>query len=320
MTVSRYPHQPLQLNEAAKRYWQEIAARRGAALDSAPVDEDEGLCPTCGGIGFVITTSYRDDKGGYHPGRPMSCPNRECRTAADAQRDRYARLSTASQIPTAYQHFRLDDWHRLAQTSPEYLAGKWDAYGAAYQFVQAGEREQYQFTLADAAAAVHLPAPDIPAAYLRRSSLVLSGINGVGKTSLAVSIANALLDAGRPVVYTRLAEVLDALRSRFGGGAKNDDLGDGEDDVMKTFQSAPVLVLDEFGLAQVTPWRRDRVEQLINYRYTHTLPTIITTNLDRDGLAEAWGLVTAHRIHAMAHWIEMSGMELRDRAQVFQSR
>ena len=60
-------------------------------------------------------------------------------------------------------------------------------------------------------------------------------------------------------------------------------------------------------------WAKKEAEQLVNARYTAQRPTIFTTNLDFEKLGDVWGLTTAHRIHAMAHWITVSGTELRYR-------
>jgi DNA replication protein DnaC len=43
-----------------------------------------------------------------------------------------------------------------------------------------------------------------------------------------------------------------------------------------------LLVLDDFGEQSTTPWVREKLYQLINYRYNGRLPTVITTRLDFD--------------------------------------
>lgn len=39
---------------------------------------------------------------------------------------------------------------------------------------------------------------------------------------------------------------------------------------------APVLILDHFDLSAASPWAREKLFQLIEYRYVQTLPTMIT--------------------------------------------
>jgi DNA replication protein DnaC len=41
-------------------------------------------------------------------------------------------------------------------------------------------------------------------------------------------------------------------------------------------RNAPYLVLDDFGTENATPWAREKLFQIIDYRYVAQLPTIIT--------------------------------------------
>src|SRR5690606_17410910 len=43
-------------------------------------------------------------------------------------------------------------------------------------------------------------------------------------------------------------------------------------------KSAQLLVLDDLGTESATPWAREKLYQLFNYRYNTRLPTIITTS------------------------------------------
>ncbi len=45
-------------------------------------------------------------------------------------------------------------------------------------------------------------------------------------------------------------------------------------------KSAPLLVLDDLGTQNMTPWVQEKLYQLFNYRYTAQLPTVITTSDD----------------------------------------
>lgn len=275
----------------------------------------ELTCETCGGVGFVVAANVPHD----HPyfGRPIPCPAPSCPTLKELRDARYAKLCTLAQIPAEYQSLTFAQWEDLSRF-PDAIAGKRGALGAAYAFVEAAEYD-FKFTLDTAAELAGVEVPEFDSG--RKCSIVYSGKNGVGKTSLAVSIARALLDSGYAVVYVRLMEFLDALKERFEKKDAYELGGDAEDEagVMRTYQQAPVLIIDEFP-AEKTDWRRERVEQLINYRYTHQLPTIITTNLDADTLTMLWGMTTGHRIQAMSHWIEVGGMELRPRAGKWESR
>ena len=41
----------------------------------------------------------------------------------------------------------------------------------------------------------------------------------------------------------------------------------------------PVLILDDLGTQNATPWAQEKLFQIINHRYNAQLPTIVTTNL-----------------------------------------
>jgi DNA replication protein DnaC len=50
---------------------------------------------------------------------------------------------------------------------------------------------------------------------------------------------------------------------------------------------APLLVLDDLGTESATPWAREKLFQLLNYRHAARLPTVITTSIEVDSL-DAW--------------------------------
>jgi DNA replication protein DnaC len=45
-------------------------------------------------------------------------------------------------------------------------------------------------------------------------------------------------------------------------------------------RTAPLLVLDDLGSQSATPWAREKLYQLLNYRYNRELPTVITVAVD----------------------------------------
>lgn len=299
----------------AQAYWAELRAVRQPAKDAAA---ELDTCPECQGYGYV-----RVNLPVGHPkfGQLFPCPlGDKCPTLKTLRDERYSKLSTVAQIPVEYQtdDMTFAGWQNLEQY-PDWVEGKRGALGAALAFVAARERG-YRFTLDEAAELGGIDAPEFDSSP--KCSIVFAGINGVGKTSLAVAIARELLDNGEGVVYLRFAEFFDGLKERFKPKASYEYGGDEADDeaeYMRQYQQAPVLVLDEF-YSEATPWRKDRAEQLVNYRYTHQLPTLITTNLSSDDLTELWGKTTGHRMQAMAHWIEVGGKELRPRARKWTSR
>ena len=103
--------------------------------------------------------------------------------------------------------------------------------------------------------------------------LVLSGKYGCGKTHLAAAIANYQLAAGQSTpMFVVVPDLLDHLRATFSPTS-----GTSLDRVFEQVRSAPLLILDDLGTESATPWAREKLFQLLNYRYAAKLPTVITT-------------------------------------------
>jgi len=102
--------------------------------------------------------------------------------------------------------------------------------------------------------------------------LVLTGSYGCGKTHLAAAIANALAERGSPPLFIVVPDLLDHLRATFSPNSAAS-----YDRRFEEIRTASLLVLDDLGTQSMTPWVREKLYQLFNYRYNAELPTVITT-------------------------------------------
>ncbi len=103
--------------------------------------------------------------------------------------------------------------------------------------------------------------------------LLFKGAYGCGKTHLAAAIANRLLERGYGVLFVVVPDLLDHLRTTY-----RPDSPVSYDERFDSVRTAPVLILDDLGTENLTPWAREKLFQIFNHRYNVKLPTIITTN------------------------------------------
>jgi len=107
--------------------------------------------------------------------------------------------------------------------------------------------------------------------------LVLEGTYGCGKTHLAAAIANERLNRGDLVLFITAPDLLDYLRSTYGPSSEVS-----YDQMFDRIRSAQLLVIDDLGAENPSAWAQEKLFQLLDHRYTHKLPTVITTNVDMD--------------------------------------
>lgn len=106
--------------------------------------------------------------------------------------------------------------------------------------------------------------------------LVLTGPHGSGKTHLAAAIANQRVWLGDPALFITFADLLDHLRATF-----SPDSTVRYDKRFAELKTAPLLVLDDLAIQSATPWAREKLMQLIDYRYVSRIPTVVTTSVDK---------------------------------------
>ncbi len=103
--------------------------------------------------------------------------------------------------------------------------------------------------------------------------LLLMGPYGCGKTHLAAAVANAVIEMGVEVIFLTVPDLLDWLRASF---SSTDETFEQRLDEIRNVR---LLVLDDLGTQNATPWAEEKLYQIINHRYIYLLPTVITTNL-----------------------------------------
>ena len=102
--------------------------------------------------------------------------------------------------------------------------------------------------------------------------LIFTGTYGCGKTHLAAAIANHRVTSGHPALFIVVPDLLDHLRATFNPQSTVTFYQQFEE-----VRRSPLLILDDLGTESATPWAREKLYQIFDYRYNARLPTVITT-------------------------------------------
>ncbi len=111
-------------------------------------------------------------------------------------------------------------------------------------------------------------------------NLLFMGGAGLGKTHLALAVADAVLARGYDVLYTSSA----ALAARLGREHFDHE---GEDSWLDACKEADLLILDDLGTEHITALTISVLYELINTRMLCHRPTVYTTNITDQGIFEA---------------------------------
>ena len=106
--------------------------------------------------------------------------------------------------------------------------------------------------------------------------LLLWGKVGTGKSYLAGSIANALIEKEVSVRMTNFAAILGDLAAKF----------EGRNEYIDRLCRYPLLVIDDFGMERGTEYGLEQVYNVIDSRYRSGKPLIVTTNLTLQEIKE----------------------------------
>jgi DNA replication protein DnaC len=125
-------------------------------------------------------------------------------------------------------------------------------------------------------------------------SMWLFGDVGTGKTSLAMLVSKAALEAGRSVAIYSMPRLLADIRATF------DDASDRSyTELFDRLTTVDLLHLDDVGAEKSSDWVLEQLYAIINERWQEERSIIITTNLDDDQLRAQIGPRTISRLEDM---------------------
>jgi DNA replication protein DnaC len=201
-------------------------------------------CPQCGGVGYV-----RYDVPVEHEkfGKLESCVCRAKDVALSARSRLFAMSNLERLGNLTFENFNVSGNEKAKFMTPQEIESLHQAFEVCEEFVLS-----------------------------HAGWLLLEGGYGCGKTHLAAAIANKAVGRGVPTLFITVPDLLDSLRFAF---------NDPETTFEQRFaeiRNADLLVLDDFGTQNATPWAQEKIFQIMNFRYINKLPTVVTTNLMLD--------------------------------------
>jgi DNA replication protein DnaC len=137
--------------------------------------------------------------------------------------------------------------------------------------------------------------------------LWLFGDTGTGKTTLAMLISKAALEAGRSVAIYSLPKLLARIRRTY-------DSEPGGDSYLSFFErltSVDLLHIDDLGAEKRSDWVLEQLYALVNERYETQRSVLITTNLPHEELEEQIGPRTVSRLTQICDEVEVFGDDRR---------
>lgn len=132
---------------------------------------------------------------------------------------------------------------------------------------------------------------------------------GTGKTTLAMLVSRAALEAGRSVAIYSLPRLLNEIRDIHRAERSHIDLLD-------RLTAVDLLHVDDVGAERTNEWVLEELYSIVNSRYEEQRSIVITTNIDdHDALCEQIGARTVSRLTEMCQEMLLSGEDRRFEAR-----
>jgi DNA replication protein DnaC len=121
--------------------------------------------------------------------------------------------------------------------------------------------------------------------------LWLMGDVGTGKTTLAMLVSKAAVEAERTVAIYSLPRLLARIRRTY-----DTEAGEPYLDFFERLTSVDLLHVDDLGVEKRSDWVLEQLYAIVNERYEAQRSMVVTTNLDQAALEEQIGPRTVSRL------------------------
>lgn len=209
-------------------------------------------CPKCHGCGW----EYYKDKEGRDMGRKCSC--------GALERIVHNRRLLFANIPESFMDVKLENFKKSVYKNPE----------SQEKIIEAAKAVRYWMQNFDKMISLGI------------GLYFYSGTRGSGKTRLAVSIANELINKyGKQVKFSTSLKILEEIKKTWNNKTSRDNVQDSmEHDLLSSLSAVDILIIDDFGMEHHQNWIDDKFNSIINERYNDKKITIFTSNMSIDDL------------------------------------
>lgn len=136
--------------------------------------------------------------------------------------------------------------------------------------------------------------------------LWLFGDIGTGKTTLAMIVAKAALEAGHSVAIYSMPRLLNEIRRTYDESSESSYI-----QLLDRLAAVDLLHVDDVGAEKSSPWVLEQLYAIVNARYEGERSINITTNLSHEALAEQVTPRTVSRLGQMSESIPLLGHDKR---------
>lgn len=143
----------------------------------------------------------------------------------------------------------------------------------------------------------------------KSGNMLFTGAPGLGKTFLSACIAREVSDLGFSVVYDTAAHVFQRFEcEKFG---RESALEENAWEDVGRYLHCDLLIMDDLGTEMRTDFVQAAFYRIVNDRLLHRRKTVLSTNLDMDGIARRYGEAVLSRLRGEYQLLRFFGEDIR---------